>query len=81
MPVGWRHSLSLGSPPDSTIEYTRDGLFIRELKYEVVYATKVVGEHSHPTLWVRGLTNSANKMEFAFADDCQKGSQGTTDVA
>jgi hypothetical protein len=30
---------------------------------------------------VGGLTNNANKMEFAFADDCRKGSKGTTDVA
>ena len=29
---------------------TRDCLLFRELKYEVVYATKVVGEHSHPNL-------------------------------
>ncbi len=58
-----------------------NGFFIRELKYEVVYATKVVGEHSHPTLPVGGLTNNANKMEFTFADDCQKGSKGTTNVA
>ncbi len=46
----------------------------------MVYATKVVGEHSHPN-GVGGLTNNANKIEFAFVDDCRKGSKGTTDVA
>ncbi len=30
---------------------------------------------------VGGLTNNANKMEFAFAGDCRKGSKGTTNVA
>jgi len=30
---------------------------------------------------VGGLTNNANKMEFAFAVDCRKGSKGTTDIA
>ena len=29
---------------------TRDCLLFRELKYEVVTATKVVGKHSHPNL-------------------------------
>ncbi len=29
---------------------TRDCLLFCELKYEVVNATKVVGEHSHPNL-------------------------------
>jgi len=29
---------------------TRDCLLFRELKYEVVNATKVVGKHSHPNL-------------------------------
>ena len=33
---------------------TRDCLLFRELKYEVVYATKVVGEHSHPNLGWEG---------------------------
>ena len=37
---------------------TRDCLLFRELKYEVVNATKVVGEHSHPNLRVGGLTNN-----------------------
>ncbi len=36
---------------------TRDCLLFPELKYEVVNATKVVGEHSHPNLgWEGSLT-------------------------
>ncbi len=38
------------SPPFSTVVNTRDCLKFRELKYEVVNGTKVVGEHSHPNL-------------------------------
>ncbi len=38
------------SPPVSTVANTRDCLKFRVLKYKVVTATKVVGEHSHPNL-------------------------------
>ena len=42
---------------------TRDCLLFRELKYEVVNATKVVGEHSHPNLrgWEGSLTKEMGK--------------------
>jgi hypothetical protein len=43
---------------------------------------KVVGEHSHPkSTRVGGLTNNANKMKFAFADDCRMGLTGTPKIA
>jgi hypothetical protein len=42
------------SPPVSTVVNTRDCLKFHELKYKVVTATKVVGEHSHPNLFPPG---------------------------
>jgi hypothetical protein len=45
---------SPGSPLFSTVVNTKDCLKFRELKYKVVNATKVVGEHSHPNLCLGG---------------------------
>ncbi len=66
VPVGWRHSLSPGSPPDSTVEYKQGMAFHSSTKIRSGYATKVVGEHSHPHLQVGGLTNNADTNGFAF---------------
>ncbi len=46
------------NPPVSTVVNTRDCLKFRELKYEVVAATKVVGKHSHPNLCPPGQYGS-----------------------
>ncbi len=47
---------------------TRDCLKFRELKYEVVTASKVVGEHSYPNLrgWEGSLTGKGNKCQMTL---------------
>ncbi len=56
------HTFSPGSPPASNFKLTLSSLaFYLVTKYEVVTATKVIGEHSHPHYWVGGLTNRGNE--------------------
>ena len=48
-PLRMAHTFSLGSPPASNVKKTLSSLaFYPRTKYEVVTATKVIGEHSHP---------------------------------
>ncbi len=70
-PVGWQHSLSPGSPPDSTVEYKQEMTFYSWTKIRSGYAAKVVGEHSHLHLPVGKLTKNANLMTAKMGQPVQ----------
>ncbi len=62
-----------GKPTGSTVEYKPGMAFYLWTKIRSGYATKVIGEHSHPHLQVGGLTNNANIDRFAFPMTAEMG--------
>jgi hypothetical protein len=50
VPLDGGDTLSPGSPPVSTVEEVQGIAYNSVTKSEVVTATKVVGEHSHPNI-------------------------------